>query len=219
MHYDIQFSDGGVKSFIRDMLPELGRCQTCRFIVENIAALEAINVPDELPTKAVLYRQKVKTWLSYLLKWSSRYDTRTMVWKYDFLPAPTFDEYAELFTVSVDVDAKRKRAVQACREFHQQFCLSSEDRNAIYRKEGYRPQTEMEQKQYSEMSVYLLTHPIEPALDEYTLLRADLLRMQREFSRALEQYPLVEGSKFDDVIAQGRKCCEKQNTGLLKLVR
>lgn len=217
MHYHIQFSDGGVKSFMRDMLPALGRCQTCRFIIENIADLAAIDIANELPNNQKSNLHKVKTWIGELLTRPNRYDIRTMDWKYNYLAVPTFEEYAELFAVSVDVEAKRQRAVQASREFHQQFCLSPEDKEAIYRNEGYRGPTELEQSQYNEMADYLLTHPIEPVLDKYTLLCADLLRIQGEFSKALEQYGLVKNSKLNDVIELGRKCCEDQETCLIRI--
>ena len=217
MHYHTQFSDGGVKSFVRDMLPEIGRCQTCSFIVENIFQLEPVTLADELTSQGASTWQKLKIWISALLSLPSATDEPKMEWKYTFLPVPTFHEYAELFTVGSDVVKKRKRAIQACREFHHQFFLSPQDKEAIYRHEGYRLQTALEQRKYNEIADYLLTHRIEPTLDEYTLLCADILRMKGEFSKALEQYALVKSTELGHVVELGSQACNEQNVWLIRL--
>jgi len=219
MHYHIPFTDGGVKSFVKEMLPELGRCQTCRYIVEKIADLEVIDESDSSPIKEVSRWQAVKKWISALFINPNPFDLSTMELKYDYLPAPSFDEYAELFTVSVDESKKRLRAVQACREFHQQFCLSTQDQEAIYRHAGYRLQTDQEQRQYNEMADYVLAHPFEPAVDEYTLLCADILRIRAEFSKALALYAVVQNPELDDVLEMGRRLCEERIIWLMRLNR
>lgn len=219
MHYHISFTDGGVKSFVKEMLPELGRCRTCRFIVEKIADLEVIYESENLVIEKISRWQAAKQWISALFINPNPYDLSMFERKYDYLPAPTFDEYAELFTVSVDESKKRLRAVQACREFHQQFCLSAADQEVIHRHKGYRLQTDQEQRQYNEMADFLLAHPLEPAVDEYILLCADILRMRAEFSKASALYVLVENADLNDVVELGRKLCEEQNIWLMRLNR
>jgi hypothetical protein len=219
MHYHIQFSDGGVKSFMRDMLPELGRCQTCRFIIENIAELEAIEELGELPVEKVSTWHRIKKWVSESFEHLGFYTDKPFEWKYDYLPSPRLEEYTELFTVSVDVDHKRKRAIEACREYHQQFCLNAEDEDAIYRHEGYRPATRLEQQQYKEMVEYIQEHPFEPILDEYTVLCADLFRLEGKFALAQKKYSLVNCGEFDNVVELGKKFCKEQDKFLKVLDR
>lgn len=219
MHYHIEFSDGGVHSFAKSILPELGRCEACRFIIEDLNALTVIDTNDDEPDEPSSAWQQAKIWLRDLFNIQGYHYVNDFERKYKYLPEPGYEEYAELFINSTNEDEKRMRAAEACREFHQLFCLSLEDQSTIYRSEGYRPQTKEEQAQYEEMCDYLHAHPIMPMLDEYTLLRADLYRLNANFALALEQYALVTETKFNDVVELGKKWCAEQDNFLKILVR
>ena len=219
MHYHIEFSDGGVKSFLKEMLPELGRCQSCNFIIEDIAKLEVIeeNI-EQTGIKRTSWQNSI-AWLQQFLARQNDDDASRIEWKYHYLPAPSYAEYAELYSINDTATTKRLWAIQACRVFHQQFCLSPGDQKTIYRKEGYRTSTTQEQEQYKDMVNYLHAHPFEPLIDEFTIFRAELYRINSEYALAQTQYELVKDSEFDGIIELSNEWCDSQNRFLIIVER
>jgi len=214
-HYEVCYSDGGTRSGYRQIVPELGRCVCCRFIIENIEELEAFVLPEV----RLSAWEKVKNYLRPWLLKSSKHSLNESLIGCAYLPNPTFQEYAELFTISTDHDKKRVRAVQACRAFHQQFCVEYEERPVSFGTKPYAEPTKAQQKQYDAMTDFILNYVSDPIVDEYILFCADLLRIRGDFAGALEKYESIEGDRFADIVVQGKQWCAHRNKLLMRLLR
>jgi hypothetical protein len=201
----IVFSDGNTRGGLQNILTEVGRCTSCKRVINNIQTLPI----KDTDTQKGMFSKLFAKWFNH-----------KGVSECNYLSAPTFDEYAELFENENELKSKRKWAVEASRAYHHAFCLSSPSTQlagSTLSKIFAESASSYQRHLFTLVSDFVLANPINPIVDEYTLLCADILRLRGEFQAAKVEYGKVWDPKFDHIIERGKAWCDAQNTCLMVL--
>lgn len=198
------YSDGGASDSIESYIPNVGRCPSCNLVIHNINDLAAIAQPLQL---------------SWMRRCWAKLCGQQLSNEYDYLHQPNFSDYAELFATANSLEDKRNWAVLACRAYHQAYCLPEQSETAD-NQQGDNSDNEPSKASrvlYQDLSDFVLGNPMEPVLDEYTLICADILRMRGDFGAAILAYHKVKNPELDHVVEQGHIWCVERNAKLMVL--
>jgi hypothetical protein len=196
----ILYSDGGTAFGIESVLQNEGRCASCESLITGIQELSAIEAP--------------KTFIPTMI---TKHLTLGKNEEPDFLPFPVFEDFVELFYDNSELDKKRTCALKAVRAYHQVFCLQQHsDSNKRVKHQNAAP-TSLQQSEYLNVCNFILSHRVEPKIDEYCLICADIYRLRGEFTLALKEFSEVQSEKFRKIVEQGKQWCLEENTWLMEL--
>jgi hypothetical protein len=110
-----------------------------------------------------------------------------------------------MFEQAPSIFHKRSSSINAFRAFNQNYCLPNTSRVA----------TSAEQHDYKLVTNFILANKIKPAVEQYSLICAEIYRLRGKFFLAKQIYAKLSKPAYKHIGEQGKQWCDAKNKHLM----